>query len=54
MDLAKAGTRLEIDLIEGRRQGEVTATVLFDPRENTCTNNLRWIETLPAPAHEMT
>ena len=24
MELAKAGTRLEMDLIEGRRQGEVT------------------------------
>ena len=32
MELAKAGTRLELDLIEGRRQGEVTATVLFDPK----------------------
>jgi len=32
MELAKAGTRLEMDLIEGRCQGEVTATVLFDPK----------------------
>ena len=32
MELAKAGTRFEMDLIEGRRQGEVTATVLFDPK----------------------
>ena len=32
IDLAKAGERLEIDLIEGRRQAEVTATVLFDPK----------------------
>jgi 4-methylaminobutanoate oxidase (formaldehyde-forming) len=31
-ELAKAGTRLDIELIEGRRQGEVTATVLFDPK----------------------
>ena len=31
-ELAKAGTRFEFDLIEGRRQGEVTATVLFDPK----------------------
>jgi glycine cleavage system T protein len=32
LELAKAGTRLEMDLIEGRRQGEVTSTVLFDPK----------------------
>jgi glycine cleavage system T protein len=32
MELAKLGTRLEMDLIEGRRQGEVTAAVLFDPK----------------------
>jgi len=31
-ELAKAGTRLEFDLIEGRRSGEVTATVLFDAK----------------------
>ncbi|HEY5269438.1 MAG TPA: FAD-dependent oxidoreductase [Anaerolineales bacterium] len=31
-ELAKTGTRFELDLIEGRRQGEVTATVLFDPK----------------------
>jgi 4-methylaminobutanoate oxidase (formaldehyde-forming) len=31
-EIAKAGTRLELELIEGRRQGEVTATVLFDPK----------------------
>jgi glycine cleavage system T protein len=30
--IAKAGTRLELDLIEGRFQGEVTASVLFDPK----------------------
>ncbi|HEY5270528.1 MAG TPA: aminomethyltransferase family protein, partial [Anaerolineales bacterium] len=30
MELAKIGTRLEVDLIEGRFQGAVTATVLFD------------------------
>jgi 4-methylaminobutanoate oxidase (formaldehyde-forming) len=32
IELAKTGTRLEIDLIEGRCQGEVSATVLFDPK----------------------
>jgi glycine cleavage system T protein len=32
LELTKAGTRFEFDLIEGRRQGEVTATVLFDPK----------------------
>ena len=32
IDIAKAGERLEIDLIEGRRPAEVTATVLFDPK----------------------
>ncbi|MFZ2098839.1 MAG: FAD-dependent oxidoreductase [Anaerolineales bacterium] len=32
VDLAKAGTRLEVELIEGRFNGEVTATVLFDPK----------------------
>ena len=32
IELAKAGTRFELDLIEGRRYGEVTATVLFDPK----------------------
>jgi 4-methylaminobutanoate oxidase (formaldehyde-forming) len=31
-ELVKTGTRFEINLIEGRRQGEVTATVLFDPK----------------------
>ena len=31
-ELAKAGTRFELNLIEGRHQGEVTATVLFDPK----------------------
>jgi hypothetical protein len=30
--LARTGTRLEMDLIEGRCKGEVTATVLFDPK----------------------
>ena len=30
--LAKAGTRLEVDLIEGRHAVEVTATVLYDPK----------------------
>jgi glycine cleavage system T protein len=32
--IAKPGTHLEVDLIEGRFQGEVTATVLFDPKGN--------------------
>ncbi len=32
IELAKAGTRLEVDLIEGRFTGEVTATVLLDPK----------------------
>jgi glycine cleavage system T protein len=32
MELAKIGTRLEVDLIEGRFQGAVTVTVLFDPK----------------------
>lgn len=31
-DLARRGTRLEIDLIEGRRPAEVSATVLLDPK----------------------
>jgi hypothetical protein len=30
--LAKTGSRFEMNLIEGRRQGEVTATVLYDPK----------------------
>ena len=32
IELAKAGTRVDLELIEGRRSGEVTATVLFDPK----------------------
>jgi glycine cleavage system T protein len=32
LEVGKVGTRLELDLIEGRYQGEVTATVLFDPK----------------------
>ena len=32
IELAKAGTRVEVELIEGRYQGEVAATVLFDPK----------------------
>jgi glycine cleavage system T protein len=32
VEIAKAGTRVEMDLIEGRFQGEVTATVLLDPK----------------------
>jgi len=32
VELAKAGTRVDVELIEGRRGGEVTATVLLDPK----------------------
>jgi glycine cleavage system T protein len=32
VELAKAGTQVDLELIEGRRKGEVTATVLFDPK----------------------
>jgi 4-methylaminobutanoate oxidase (formaldehyde-forming) len=32
IDLSKQGTRFELDLIEGRHFGEVTATVLYDPK----------------------
>jgi glycine cleavage system T protein len=32
IELAKAGTCVEVELIEGRYQGEVTGTVLFDPK----------------------
>jgi len=32
IDLAKQGSRFELDLIEGRRFGEVTSTVLYDPK----------------------
>jgi 4-methylaminobutanoate oxidase (formaldehyde-forming) len=32
IELAKPGNRFELDLIEGRRYGEVTATVLYDPK----------------------
>ena len=32
MNLARPGMRLEIDLLEGRRPAEVTATVLLDPK----------------------
>jgi 4-methylaminobutanoate oxidase (formaldehyde-forming) len=31
-ELARAGTSLEIDLLEGRRAAKVTTTVLFDPK----------------------
>ncbi len=31
-ELAKQGNRFSIDLIEGRREAEVTASVLFDPK----------------------
>lgn len=32
LDLAKAGTRVEVELIEGRYVAEVTSTVLYDPK----------------------
>ena len=32
VELAKQGSRFELDLIEGRRTGEVTRTVLYDPK----------------------
>jgi 4-methylaminobutanoate oxidase (formaldehyde-forming) len=32
VEIAKAGTPLEVDLIEGRFQAQVKATVLFDPK----------------------
>ena len=32
IELAKQGNRFIVDLIEGRREAEVTATVLFDPK----------------------
>jgi 4-methylaminobutanoate oxidase (formaldehyde-forming) len=32
IELSKPGTRFEVDLIEGRRFAEVTASVLFDPK----------------------
>jgi sarcosine dehydrogenase len=32
VNLAKLGNRFTIDLIEGRREAEVTASVLFDPK----------------------
>ena len=32
VEIARPGTRLALDLLEGRFQAEVTATVLFDPK----------------------
>jgi 4-methylaminobutanoate oxidase (formaldehyde-forming) len=32
VELAKPGNRFTVDLIEGRQEAEVTATVLFDPK----------------------
>ncbi len=32
VEIAKPGTRFEVDLIEGRYQGQVSATVLLDPK----------------------
>ena len=31
-ELAKQGMRFDVELIEGRREAEVTASVLFDPK----------------------
>jgi len=31
-ELSKSGTRLEVELLEGRRPAEVSATVLLDPK----------------------
>jgi hypothetical protein len=30
--MAKAGTRVDVELIEGMRVAEVTASVLYDPK----------------------
>ncbi len=32
VELAKAGNRFTVELIEGRQEAEVTATVLLDPK----------------------
>ena len=40
LELAKAGTRLEMDLIEGRFQGEVTPQSCSIPKVNICACNL--------------
>jgi glycine cleavage system aminomethyltransferase T len=32
VELAKQGNRFTVELIEGRQEAEVTATVLFDPK----------------------
>jgi glycine cleavage system aminomethyltransferase T len=32
IELAKTGTPVEVELIEGRYMAEVTATVLYDPK----------------------
>ena len=32
IELAKAGNRFELELIEGRQYGQVTTTVLYDPK----------------------
>lgn len=32
LELAKAGTRVDVELIEGMRTAEVTTSVLFDPK----------------------
>jgi hypothetical protein len=32
IELAKQGNRFIVDLIEGRHEAEVTASVLFDPK----------------------
>jgi hypothetical protein len=32
IELAKQGSRFEVDLVEGGRYAEVAATVLYDPK----------------------
>ena len=32
LELSKAGTRVEVELIEGKYVAEVTSTVLYDPK----------------------
>ncbi|MCC6301044.1 MAG: hypothetical protein IT314_17280 [Anaerolineales bacterium] len=32
LELAKAGSRVDVELIEGMRVAEVTASVLYDPK----------------------
>ena len=32
LELAKAGTRVDVELVEGVRAAEVSASVLYDPK----------------------